>query len=77
MYNEQFALRAGYFYENPTKGDRQFLTLGAGFMTKQYGIDLGYVLANQQKSPLANTLRFSLSYKFPQKYKYNFNWKFE
>lgn len=73
VYNEQFALRAGYFYENPTKGDRQFLTLGAGFMTKQYGIDLGYVLANQQKSPLANTLRFSLSYKFPQKYKYNFN----
>lgn len=73
VYNDQFALRTGYFYEHPTKGDRQFLTLGAGFMTPQYGIDLAYIVANQAKSPLANTLRFSLSYKFPQKYKYSFN----
>jgi hypothetical protein len=73
MFSDQFAIRAGYFYENPTKGDRQFITLGGGFKTQKMGIDLAYILAQQQKSPMANTLRFSLSYKFPEKYKYNFN----
>jgi hypothetical protein len=28
-YQNQFALRAGYFYEHPTKGNRQYFTLGA------------------------------------------------
>jgi hypothetical protein len=73
MLSNQFALRSGYFYEHPTKGDRQFITLGGGFKTQKVGIDLAYILAKQQKSPMANTLRFSLSYKFPEKYKYNFN----
>ena len=73
MFSNQFALRSGYFYEHPTKGDRQFITLGGGFKTQKVGIDLAYILAKQQKSPMANTLRFSLSYKFPEKYKYNFN----
>jgi long-subunit fatty acid transport protein len=65
MFSDQFAIRAGYFYEHPTKGDRQFITLGGGFKTQKMGIDLAYILAQQQKSPIANTLRFSLSYKFP------------
>jgi hypothetical protein len=73
IFSEQFAVRTGYFYEHPTKGDRQFITVGGGFQTQKMGIDLAYILANQQKSPMANTLRFSLSYKFPEKYKYNFN----
>jgi hypothetical protein len=73
MFSDQFVLRSGYFYEHPTKGDRQFLTLGGGFKTQKIGIDLAYILAQQQNSPMANTLRFSLSYKFPEKYKYNFN----
>ena len=64
MYNKQFALRAGYFYENPAKGDRQYLTMGAGFRYDIYGIDLSYLLASQQKSPLANTLRFTLTANF-------------
>jgi hypothetical protein len=73
MFSDQFALRSGYFYEHPTKGDRQFLTLGGGFKTQKIGIDLAYILAKQQKSPMANTLRFSLSYVLPQKNKYNSN----
>ena len=73
MFSDQFAFRSGYFYEHPTKGDRQFLTLGGGFKTQKIGIDLAYILAKQQKSPMANTLRFSLSYKFSDKYKYNLN----
>jgi hypothetical protein len=63
-YNKQFALRAGYFYENPNKGNRSYLTLGAGLKYNIVNIDFSYVLANQQRSPLANTLRFSLSLNF-------------
>lgn len=60
-YNKQFALRAGYFYENPAKGNRQYLTVGAGFKYKTIGVDMAYLVANQQQSALANTLRVSLS----------------
>lgn len=64
MYNNQFALRAGYFYENPNKGDRRYLTLGTGFKYQDFGFDFSYLIANQNSSPLANTLRFTLGYNF-------------
>ncbi|MFD1257399.1 type IX secretion system outer membrane channel protein PorV [Mucilaginibacter terrae] len=63
-YNKQFFLRAGYFYENPSKGNRQYATLGAGFKYDIFNLDLAYLLATQQKSPLANTLRFTVSANF-------------
>ncbi|WP_345948735.1 type IX secretion system outer membrane channel protein PorV [Mucilaginibacter sp. PAMB04274] len=63
-YNKQIFFRAGYFYENPSKGDRQYATLGAGFKYNIFNLDLAYLLATQQKSPLANTLRFTLSATF-------------
>ncbi|MGY4383153.1 hypothetical protein ACVWYN_000172 [Pedobacter sp. UYP24] len=63
-YNQQFALRAGYFYENPTKGDQRYLTLGAGLKYNVFNIDFSYLIANPQKSPLANTLRFTLLFNF-------------
>jgi hypothetical protein len=63
-YNQQFALRAGYFYETPEKGDRRYLTLGAGLKYNVFNIDFAYLIANPQKSPLANTLRFSLLFNF-------------
>ncbi|QPH41263.1 type IX secretion system outer membrane channel protein PorV [Pedobacter endophyticus] len=63
-YNKQFALRAGYHYENPLKGDARYLTLGAGFKYEVFNIDFAYLIANAQKSPLANTLRFSLMFNF-------------
>lgn len=63
-YNRQFALRAGYFYENPNKGNRKYLTVGAGLRYNIVDIDLSYLIANQQTSPLANTLRFSLKFNF-------------
>lgn len=62
LYNKQFALRAGYFYENPEKGNRRYLTLGAGLRYKQFNLDFSYLPGSQQKSPLANTLRFSLAF---------------
>jgi hypothetical protein len=63
-YNKQFAVRTGYFYENPNKGNRQYLTLGLGLKYNIVDIDFSYLIANQQKSPLANTLRFSLVFNF-------------
>jgi hypothetical protein len=60
-YDKQFAVRAGYFYENPLKGDRQFLTVGVGIKYNVYGMNLSYLVpTNNRRNPLDNTLRFSL-----------------
>lgn len=66
-YNKQFAVRAGYFYENPNKGNRQYLTLGSGIQYHDIDINFSYLVASQNKSPLANTLRFSLGYSFKER----------
>lgn len=63
-YNKQFAVRSGYFYEAPTKGDRRYFTVGAGLKYNVFNLDFAYLLANQQTSPLAQTLRFSLVFNF-------------
>ena len=63
-YNQQFAFRTGYFFEDPTKGNRRYLTLGAGLKYNVFNMDFAYVVANVQKSPLANTLRFTLLFNF-------------
>jgi hypothetical protein len=62
MCNNQLALRAGYVYENPSKGIRRYLTLGAGYTYQDFTFDFAYLAASQQASPLANTLRFTLTY---------------
>jgi hypothetical protein len=66
-YAQQFALRAGYFYENPAKGGRHYATLGVGLKYDIYRFDFSYLAASQQNSPLANTLRFTLSVNFGAK----------
>ncbi|MFI5161863.1 MAG: type IX secretion system outer membrane channel protein PorV [Sphingobacteriales bacterium] len=63
-YNKQFAVRAGYFYENPNNGGLHYLTLGVGFKYDIYAFDFSYIAASQQSSPLANTLRFTLMVNF-------------
>jgi hypothetical protein len=65
-YNNVFALRAGYFYESPATGGRNYLTVGTGFKYKEFGLDFSYIAASQQNSPLANTLRFTLTMGFGQ-----------
>ena len=60
LYSELFALRAGYFHEHPTKGNRRFISFGAGVKYKVLELDLSYILALTQQSPLANTIRFSI-----------------
>lgn len=63
-YDKQFAFRAGYFYEHFTKGNRQFITLGAGLKYTVFAIDLSYLISTTQQNPLANTLRFTLRLEF-------------
>ncbi len=62
-YDQQFAVRAGYYYEHPLKGDRQYLTIGVGLKYNLIGIDIAYLApTNSQRSPLDNTLRFSFTF---------------
>jgi len=61
-YNKQFAIRAGYFYEHENKGNRKYMTAGAGLKMNVFALDFSYLLPTQQNHPLANTLRFTLSF---------------
>jgi long-subunit fatty acid transport protein len=63
-YNQQFAVRAGYNYQSPMKGDSRYFTLGLGLKYNVFNIDFSYLIANAQTSPLANTLRFGLLFNF-------------
>ena len=61
-YNQQFFVRAGYNYENATKGGRSYFTFGAGFSLNVVQLDASYMLATAQSSPLDQTLRFTLTF---------------
>lgn len=61
-YNQQFFARAGYFYENANKGNRQYFAFGAGFSLNVVQLDASYMIATAQSSPLDQTLRFSLTF---------------
>ena len=61
-YNQQFFLRAGYFYENAMKGNRQYFSMGAGFSLNVIRLDAAYMLATAQTTPLDQTLRFTLTF---------------
>lgn len=67
-YNNQFALRGGYFNEHDTKGGRKYFTFGMGMKYTVYVIDFSYLVnANNNAgatNPLANTMRFSLTWDF-------------
>ena len=67
MYNNQFALRAGYFHEDKTKGNRRYFTMGVGIRYNNFGLDFSYLLpsgSGVDRNPLSNTLRFSLHFSF-------------
>jgi hypothetical protein len=62
-YNKQFALRTGYFYENKTKGNRRYFTMGLGLKYSMFGLNFSYLLpsgSGVSRNPLSNTLRFSV-----------------
>ena len=69
LYQESFAMRLGYFHESPEKGAKQFFSLGAGFKYNVVKVDVSYLFsASKVKNPLENTLRFSLTFNFGEKY---------
>jgi hypothetical protein len=59
-------LRGGFFYEDPDRGKRKFITLGASIRYSMYGFDFSYINTIEENHPLANTLRFTLSVNFGQ-----------
>jgi hypothetical protein len=68
-YQDSFALRMGYFNESQMKGGRKFFTLGAGFKYNVVKVDVSYLFsASAVRNPLENTLRFSLTFNFGEKY---------
>ncbi len=69
LYQDSFAFRLGYFHESPIKGARKFFSLGAGFKYNVVKVDVSYLFsASKVKNPLENTLRFSLTFNFGDKY---------
>jgi hypothetical protein len=63
-YDNQFAFRGGYFYEDRRKGNRKYFTLGAGLRYNVFGLDLAYLIPTDQRNPLQNTLHFTLTFDF-------------
>ena len=66
-YNNQFSLRAGYFYENKLKGNRQYFTTGVGVKYNVFELNFSYLIPSGSgitQNPLSNTLRFSLVFDF-------------
>jgi len=66
-YNKVFAVRAGYFHESQMKGNRKYLTFGAGLRYNVLAIDVSYLVpmnnkANSGTNPLEGTLRFNLAF---------------
>ena len=66
-YNNIFSVRTGYFNEPRTKGNRKYVTFGAGVHYKVFALDVSYLLPVSGKvgtNPLENTLRFNLTFNF-------------
>jgi len=67
-YNDQFAIRAGYFNEHDTKGARKYFTFGSGVKYNVFELDFSYLVNTNRDAgvtnPLANTMRFTLLFDF-------------
>lgn len=64
-YDDQFSVRAGYFYEHYSKGNRKYFSVGLGVKYNIFGLNFSYLVpTSNQRNPLDNTLRFSLLFDF-------------
>ena len=66
-YNKVFAVRAGFFHEAREKGNRRYLTFGAGLRYNVFALDVSYLVpvnntATSGTNPLEGTLRFNLAF---------------
>jgi hypothetical protein len=62
-YNNQFSIRAGYFYEDKNRGNRKYFTMGVGVKYNVFGLNFSYLLpsgSGVNRNPLSNTLRFTI-----------------
>lgn len=68
-YNDQFMARAGYFFEDKTKGNRKYFTVGLGIKYNVFGLNFSYLVpsgSGVNRNPLSNTLRFGLIFDLDQ-----------
>lgn len=62
-YNNLLFVRTGGFFESKYKGNRKYITVGAGIHYNIFQIDVSYLFAiSAQHHPLEHTLRFTLSF---------------
>lgn len=61
-YRDLLFVRTGTFLESKYKGNRKFITVGAGVKYSIFAIDVCYLFSLMQAHPLENTLRFSLTF---------------
>ena len=61
-YNRQFFGRVGYSHENYWKGNRRYVTVGAGFHLSIFSLDFAYCIATAPSNPLDQTMRFTLGF---------------
>lgn len=67
-YRKQFAIRAGYFNESATKGNRKYFATGIGLKLNVFFIDFSYLISTSGRTnPLANTMRFTLGLNFNER----------
>lgn len=67
MLQDLIALRGGYAYESPAKGDRKFFTLGLGLKLNLIGINFSYLIPSGSyatHSPLEQTFHTSILFNF-------------
>ena len=65
-YADRFSVRAGYFHEHFTKGNRRYVSMGVGLKYSKFLLDFSYLVTVTNQNPLANTIRFSLAFNFGQ-----------
>jgi hypothetical protein len=64
-YDDQFAVRTGYFHEHYSKGNRKYFSVGLGVKYNIFGLNFSYLVpTSNARNPLDNTLRFSLLFDF-------------
>ncbi len=56
-YNDLFAVRGGYFYENRYKGNRKYFTAGLGLRYQVMGVDFAYLFAQRAEQPFAGNIK--------------------
>ena len=71
LYNQTFSVRTGFFHESKMKGNRRYMTFGAGLRYNVFNIDVSYLVPVNNKAtsgtnPLEGTLRFSLTFNLDQ-----------